>query len=92
MRSLPNRRSDACPLRSLWNSKASREVDALPFDVVPAEMQVTSKKHERYRVLYRQNAIALSGGGGQLGEFVAQQPTHIRRLLRHCTILQRPMR
>jgi ribonuclease HI len=77
--------------RSLWvSSKASHEVDTLPFDVVPAEMQVTSTKHERYKVLYRgkMSSPPSQEAATRFCDFVAQQPTHIRRLLRHCDLTE----
>jgi hypothetical protein len=44
--------------RSLWVSgRSSKEIDTLPFDVVPAEIQVTTNNVKHCKVLYRGKSL-----------------------------------
>ena len=65
-------------------------IDTVPFDAVPAEMQVMSKAKNRVRckVLYRgkQSAPPSRVEPASLPAYVAQQPNHVRRLLRDCDL------
>jgi hypothetical protein len=75
--------------RSLWVSgTASKVIDTLPFDVVPAEMQVTKNIVKHCKVLSRgKSSLPPSREEATtFSEYVAQQPNHVRRLLRHCDI------
>jgi hypothetical protein len=75
---------------SLWVSgTASKEIDTLPFDVVPAEMQVTRNNVKSSKVLYRDKKSAPPSRAEEatsFSEYVAQQPHHIKRLLRQCDL------
>jgi hypothetical protein len=70
--------------RSLWVSgRSSKEIDTLPFDVVPAEMQVTTNNVKHCKVLYRGKSLPAPCRveATSFSEYVAQQPKHVRRIL-----------
>jgi hypothetical protein len=75
------------PLALRVSRTVSKTIETLPFEVVPAEIQATTKKHEHSKVFHRgKTSPPQSGGADELREYVAQQPTHIRRLLRDCDL------
>jgi ribonuclease HI len=63
-------------------------IDTLPFDVVPADMQVTKNNVKHCKVLSR-SKMSLPPSREEattFSEYVAQQPNHVRHLLRHCDL------
>jgi ribonuclease HI len=77
--------------RFLWvSSTTSKVTDTLPFDVVPAEMQVTTKKVKQSKVLHRGQTFTppSRAEATSFSEYVAQQPPHVQRLLRHCDLTE----
>ena len=60
----------------------------LPFDVVPAEMQVTKNNPKSSKVLHRDKEAAppSRAEATSFSEYVAQQPHHVRRFFRHCDL------
>jgi hypothetical protein len=77
--------------RSLWVSgRSSKEIDTLPFDVVPAEMQVTTNNVKHCEVLYRGKSLPAPCRvkATSFSEYVAQQPKHVRRILSDCDLTE----
>ena len=78
--------------QSFWVSRTASAdvVDSVPFDAVPAEMQMTSKAKNlvRCKVMFRgkQSAPPSREEPTSFQEYVAQQPTHVSRLLRDCDL------
>jgi hypothetical protein len=74
-----------CNRSLLVSGTASKVIDTLPFDVVPAEIQVTKNIVKYCKVLYRgKTSLPPSREEATtFSEYVAQQPNHVRRRLRH---------
>jgi hypothetical protein len=73
----------------LVSSTVIKVTDTLPFDVVPAEMQVTKKKRVRCsRIIHRDKMSSppCRAEPSCFSEYVAQQPHHVRRILRECDL------
>jgi hypothetical protein len=77
------RRSTLCLQKCRISSRSSKAIDTLPFDVLPAEMQVTTNKVKHCKVLYRGKSLhaPCRVEATSLSEYVAQQPKHVRRIL-----------
>jgi hypothetical protein len=77
--------------RSLWVSRrSSKVIDTLPFDVVPAEMQVTTNDVKHCKILYRGKSLPAPcrAGATSFSEYVAQQPKHVGRILSDCDLTE----
>jgi hypothetical protein len=75
----------------LWVSRTAFKVtDTLPFDVVPAEMQATTQKGKNCKILNQGKTFTppSRANATRFSEYIAQQPTHVRRLLRHCDLFE----
>jgi hypothetical protein len=65
-------------------------IGTLPFDVVPAEMQVTTNNVKHCKVLYRGKSLPAPCRveATSFSEYVAQQPKHVRRILSDCDLTE----
>jgi hypothetical protein len=84
----------SCTTRSgFWvSSTAAATTDTLPFDVVPADMVIPDKKKgkkcERVKIIHRDQLSPplCREWPTSFSEYVAQQPVHVRRILRDCDL------
>jgi hypothetical protein len=78
--------------RSLWvSSRFSKVIGTLPFDVVPAEMQVTTNNVKYCKVLCRGKSLPAPCRvyeATSFSEYVAQQPKYVRRILSDCDLTE----
>jgi hypothetical protein len=74
----------------LVSSTVTKVTDTLPFDAVPAEMQVTKTKHTRCKIIHRgqMSSPPCRAAPTSFFEYVQQQPNHVRRILSDCVLTE----
>jgi hypothetical protein len=72
------------------SSTVAEHVDTLPFDVVPAELVLSTRrtKPDRFKIIHRTQLSPPPSRTppASFSEYVSQQPAHLKRLLRDCDL------
>jgi hypothetical protein len=73
----------------LVSSTVIKVTDTIPFDAVPAEMQVTKKNRVRCNIIIHRDMMSSPPCRAEpscFSEYVTQQPHHVRRIIRECDL------